>query len=107
MLEGTSGGCPRSRGTVAGCRATLEQADPAHAAYIDDVEVGQRVARHIRVALGVSDTAPAPARLAAAGAIVIIGPAPTPRQCLTARLAGPAGLQLALFSDLPLPRAKA
>ena len=31
-------------------RATLEITDPVHAAYIDRVEVGRRVAGHIRVA---------------------------------------------------------
>ena len=45
-------------------RATLELADPQHAAYIDEVEVGRRVARHIRVAFGVSDSVAATARLA-------------------------------------------
>ena len=84
-------------------RATLELADPGQAAYIDDVEAGQRVAGHIRVAFEVSDTAAATARLAAAGATIIAGPAPTPWQSLNARLEGPAGLQLTLFSDLPHP----
>ena len=82
-------------------RATLELADPQHAAYIDDVEVGQRVAGHIRVAFEVSDTPAAAATLAAAGAIVIAGPTQTPWQSLNARLEGPASLQLTLFSDLP------
>ncbi len=31
-------------------RATLELTDPPHAAYIDEVEVGRRVAGHVRVA---------------------------------------------------------
>jgi lactoylglutathione lyase len=87
-------------------RATLELADPAHAAYIDEVEVGQRVAGHIRVAFEVSDTVAATARLAAAGAAVVAGPVPTPWQSLNARLEGPAGLQLTLFSDLPSPHTK-
>ena len=82
-------------------RATLELADPPHAAYIDDVEVGHRAAGHIRIAFQVDDTAAATARLAAAGAIIIAGPTPTPWQSLNARLEGPAGLQLTLFSDLP------
>ena len=30
-------------------RATTELADPGHAAYIDDVEVGRRVAGHIEL----------------------------------------------------------
>ena len=82
-------------------RATLELADPPHAAYIDDVEVGQRVAGHIRVAFGVGDTATATATLADAGATVIADPTPTPWQSLNSRLQAPAGLQLTLFSDLP------
>ncbi len=95
---------PRGRVTIleAG-RATLELADPPQAAYIDDVEVGRRVAGHIRVAFEVSDTAAVAARLAAAGATVIAEPAPTPWQSLNARLEGPAGLQLTLFGELPHP----
>jgi lactoylglutathione lyase len=84
-------------------RATLELADPPQAAYIDDVEAGRRVAGHIRVAFEVSDTAAATARLAAAGAIVIAEPAPTPWQSLNARLEGAAGLQLTLFGEPPHP----
>jgi lactoylglutathione lyase len=82
-------------------RATLELADPPHAAYIDEVEVGRRVAGHIRVAFEVSDTATATSELEAAGAAVIAAPTPTPWESLNARLEGPAGLQLTLFSDLP------
>lgn len=82
-------------------RATLEIADPPHAAYIDDIEVGRRVAGHIRVAFEVSDTAAAAAELAAAAAAVIAEPVPTPWGSLNARLEGPAGLQLTLFSDPP------
>ena len=82
-------------------RATLELADPPHAAYIDDVEVGRRVAGHIRVAFRVGDTEAATTTLAAGGATVIASPKPTPWRSLNARLAGPAGLQLTLFSDLP------
>src|SRR5215470_19268606 len=81
-------------------RATLEIADPPHAAYIDEVEVGRRVAGHIRVAFEVSDTAAATATLAAAGAAIIADPTPTPWQSVNARLQGPAGLQLTLFGDL-------
>lgn len=39
--------------------------------------------------------------LEAAGAAVIAAPTPTPWESLNARLEGPAGLQLTLFSDLP------
>ena len=37
-------------------QATLELTDPIHAAYIDEVEVGRRVAGHIRVAFEVADS---------------------------------------------------
>jgi lactoylglutathione lyase len=86
-------------------RATLELADPPHAAYIDEVEVGRRVAGHIRVAFEVGNTAAATARLAAAGATVVAEPVPTPWQSLNARLEGPAGLQLTLFCDQQPPAA--
>ena len=83
-------------------RATLELADPQHAAYIDEVEVGRRVAGHIRVAFGVGDSVAATARLASAGAEVIAEPTETPWRSLNSRLQAPAGLQLTLFSDLPV-----
>jgi catechol 2,3-dioxygenase-like lactoylglutathione lyase family enzyme len=82
-------------------RATLELADPGQAEYIDEVEVGRRVAGHIRVAFEVGDTAAATARLAEAGAAVVAAPVATPWRSLNARLEGPAGLQLTLFSGLP------
>jgi predicted enzyme related to lactoylglutathione lyase len=81
-------------------RATLELTDPIHAAYIDKVEVGRRVAGHIRVAFQVDDTAEATARLSDAGAELIAPPVETPWRSLNARLAGPAGLQLTLFQEL-------
>ncbi|MGH3149760.1 MAG: VOC family protein [Streptosporangiaceae bacterium] len=80
-------------------RATLELADPAHAAYIDEVEVGRRVAGHIRVAFAVADSAATTGELAGAGATVIAEPTRTPWASLNARLEAPAGLQLTLFSD--------
>ncbi|HUG47599.1 MAG TPA: VOC family protein [Candidatus Limnocylindria bacterium] len=79
-------------------RATLELADPAHAAYIDLLEVGHRSAGHIRVALEVDDTHAATERLALAGATVIAQPVPTPWGSLNSRLSAPGGLQLTLFS---------
>jgi lactoylglutathione lyase len=81
-------------------RATLELADPPHAAYIDEVEVGRRVAGPIRVAFGVADCAAAAQTAADGGATVLAGPTRTPWNSLNARLEGPAGLQLTLFSDL-------
>jgi predicted enzyme related to lactoylglutathione lyase len=82
-------------------RATLEIADPSHAAYIDDVEVGRRVAGHIRVAFQVRDATSATSALAAGGARVIAEPTQTPWRSLNSRLDGPGDLQLTLFSDLP------
>jgi predicted enzyme related to lactoylglutathione lyase len=81
-------------------RATLEIADPAQAEFIDRVEVGRRVAGHIRIAFEVADTAEATATLAEAGATVIAEPVRTPWDSLNARLEGPAGLQLTLFQEL-------
>ena len=37
-------------------RATLELMDPGNAEYVDEVEVGRRVAGHIRVAFQVDDS---------------------------------------------------
>jgi predicted enzyme related to lactoylglutathione lyase len=81
-------------------RATIELADPPHAAYVDAVEVGERVAGHIRVALEVSDVVDATHRLEAAGALLIAPPTETPWRSRNARLDAPAGLQLTLFEEL-------
>ena len=80
--------------------ATLEIANPAQAAMIDDIEAGQRVSPHIRLAFEVGDARSATARLAAAGADVIGAPAVTPWRSLNSRLRAPAGIQLTLFEEL-------
>ncbi len=67
-------------------RATLELTDPNHAAFIDDVEVGRRVAGHVRVAFQVDDSAAVTERLAAAGAEVVAEPTRTPWNSLNSRL---------------------
>jgi predicted enzyme related to lactoylglutathione lyase len=82
-------------------RATLELTDPSHAAFIDKVEVGRRVAGHIRVAFEVEDSRKVTRELARAGASVIAEPTRTPWNSLNSRLEGPAGLQLTLFTELP------
>jgi catechol 2,3-dioxygenase-like lactoylglutathione lyase family enzyme len=82
-------------------RATLEIADPAQAEFIDRVEVGRRVAGHIRVAFEVADSAETARRLAANGATLIADATLTPWQDLNARLEAPGGLQLTLFSEAP------
>ncbi len=78
-------------------RATLELTDPAHADYIDDGEVGARVAGHIRIAFEVEDAADATLRLRRGGATLVAEPTLTPWGSLNARLEAPAGLQLTLF----------
>ena len=80
-------------------RATLELSDPAHAEYIDEVEVGSRVAGHIRIALEVDDAVATTRALADAGASVLAEPRPTPWGSLNSRLDAPAGLQLTLFQQ--------
>ncbi|MGI5376866.1 VOC family protein [Streptomyces sp. CA-251387] len=81
-------------------RATLELTDPNHAEFIDEVEVGRRVAGHIRVAFQVDDAATATARLAAAGAEVLAEPTRTPGNSLNSCLEAPGALQLTLFTEL-------
>jgi catechol 2,3-dioxygenase-like lactoylglutathione lyase family enzyme len=81
-------------------RATLELLDPTHAAFVDQVEVGRRVAGHIRLALEVDDSAAMTKRLAGAGATVVAPPTVTPWNSLNARLEAPADLQLTLFTEL-------
>ena len=81
-------------------QATLELTDSSHAAYIDEVEVGRRVAGHIRVAFEVDDAQATMTALAAAGAGVVAEPTRTPWNSLNARLDAPGGLQLTLFQEL-------
>jgi lactoylglutathione lyase len=81
-------------------RATLELLDATHAAFVDDVEVGRRVAGHIRLALEVDDSEGMTRTLADAGATVVAEPTRTPWNSLNARLEAPAGLQLTLFTEL-------
>ena len=81
-------------------RATLELGDPGHAAYVDEVEVGRRVAGHVRVAFQVPEARAATDRAVTGGAELIAAPIETPWRSLNARLNGPAGLQLTLFEEL-------
>jgi lactoylglutathione lyase len=81
-------------------RATLELANARQADYIDEVEVGRRVAGPIRVAFEVIDTDGMTRRLAAAGAEIIAEPTRTPWDSLNSRLSAPGGLQLTLFEEL-------
>jgi lactoylglutathione lyase len=81
-------------------RATLELSDVPHAEHIDRLEVGRRVAGHVRVAFKVPDADGATDRLVTAGATLIAAPVETPWQSLNSRLDAPAGLQLTLFQEL-------
>ncbi|MDT4922553.1 MAG: lactoylglutathione lyase [Pseudonocardiales bacterium] len=81
-------------------RATIEIADAAQADYIDEVEVGRRVAGPVRVAFEVTDAGGMTRRLAAAGAGIIAEPTRTPWDSLNSRLTAPGGLQLTLFEEL-------
>lgn len=81
-------------------RATLEIADPPHAEYIDEVEVGRRVAGHVRVAFQVDDADTVTDELAEAGAEVVAPPTLTPWKSRNSRLEAPAGLQITLFAEL-------
>jgi lactoylglutathione lyase len=83
-------------------RATLEIADPGQAEFIDEVEVGRRVAGKYRIALEVDDSNEVTRKLADAGATVIAEPTRTPWNSLNARLETPGGIQLTLFTELDL-----
>lgn len=79
-------------------RATMELAEPGHAAYVDEVEVGRRTAGPIRVAFAVADSTVATELAEQSGATVLAPPTTTPWGSSNSRLEGPAGLQLTLFS---------
>jgi lactoylglutathione lyase len=83
-------------------RATLEIADRGQAEFIDEVEVGRRVAGKYRIALQVDDSNATTRKLADAGATVIAEPTRTPWNSLNARLETPGGIQLTLFTELDL-----
>lgn len=84
--------------------ATLELANPAQVAFIDDVEVGRPVAHPypltVRVAFEVPDAADAASRLAAAGTEVVAPPVETPWRSLNARFEAPGGMQITVFEEL-------
>jgi catechol 2,3-dioxygenase-like lactoylglutathione lyase family enzyme len=79
-------------------RATLELNDESHAAEIDRVEVGRRVAGPIRLAFHVDDSEAVAGRLQQAGADVVGGPVTTPWNDRNVRLEAPDGTQLTLFT---------
>jgi predicted enzyme related to lactoylglutathione lyase len=81
-------------------RATLEITDPSHAAHIDDVEVGRRVAGQLRLAFEVADSPATTTKLVDAGAQLVAEPTRTPWRSLNARLDAAAGLHVTIFTEL-------
>ena len=81
-------------------RATLELLSPAQAELVDEVEVGERVAGRVRLALEVDDSVETARRLAAAGAEQLAEPVVTPWRHRNVRLRAPDGMQLTLFTAL-------
>ena len=98
MEELPSVSSPRGRVAILDSgRATLELADSAHAAYIDEVEVGERVAGNVRIALRVADVDEMSARVAALGHRRFAAATPTPFGSTNVRFDGPGEVQLTLF----------
>lgn len=84
--------------------ATLELANPAQVAYIDEVQVGRPAAHAyplaVRVAFEVPDAAEAVARLADRGAQIVAAPVETPWRSRNARFEAPGGMQVTVFEEL-------
>jgi lactoylglutathione lyase len=87
-----------SGAVLAAGRATLELLSKPQAELVDRIEVGERVAGPVRLALEVEDSAATAERLAAAGAELIGGPVVTPWSHRNVRLRAPDGMQLTLFT---------
>jgi lactoylglutathione lyase len=79
-------------------RATLELANEAHAAGVDQLEVGRRAAGPVRLAFAVDDSEAMAALLVAAGAEQLAAPVTVPWGERNVRLRAPDGMQLTLFS---------
>ncbi|MCU0493226.1 MAG: hypothetical protein MUD01_16695 [Chloroflexaceae bacterium] len=80
--------------------ATLELFDEAHAALVDQLEVGKRVSGPIRFALRVPDVDAAVANVIAHGATLVHASIVTPWGHKNARVQDPDGLQITLFEVL-------
>jgi guanine deaminase len=81
-------------------RATLELLSREQAEHVDRIEVGERVAGPIRVALEVEDSARVAEELVAAGAEALAAPVVTPWRHQNVRVRAPDGLQLTLYTVL-------
>ena len=89
-----------SGAVLAAGRATLELLSKPQAELVDRVEVGERVAGPVRLALEVADSAATAETLTGAGAELIGGPVVTPWSHRNVRLRAPDGMQLTLFTVL-------
>lgn len=78
-------------------RATLELFDEAHAASVDEIEVGKRSSGQIRFALQVPDLDAALKRALEYGAILEHEPVTTPWADYNVRIKSPDGMQITLF----------
>jgi lactoylglutathione lyase len=95
VLETWEGGAVLDAG-----RATLELLSAAEAERVDRIEVGERVAGRVRLAVEVDDSAAAAEALSAAGGELLGGPVVTPWSHRNARVRAPDGMQLTLFEPL-------
>lgn len=83
-------------------RASLELIDSAHAARIDDIEVGSRVAGPVRLAFNVGNAiTTAGDQLTQAGALPLSGVKQAPWSSVQ-RMQDPAGMQFTLFETSTL-----
>ncbi|MDQ1604330.1 MAG: hypothetical protein QOE01_2175 [Actinomycetota bacterium] len=79
--------------------ATLEVGDEAHAAAIDELEVGRRVSGGVRLAFEVKDARAVAAALLGAGATEVAPPVGTPWGSVNARLESPDGQQITIYHN--------
>jgi xanthine dehydrogenase accessory factor len=78
-------------------RAVIELADPDHAAYVDQVEVGRRVAGQMRLAFEVERVREVTEALVRDGATLVAAPTRTPWESLNARLDAADGVHFTVF----------
>jgi catechol 2,3-dioxygenase-like lactoylglutathione lyase family enzyme len=81
-------------------RATLELLSADQAELVDRVEVGERVAGPVRIALEVEDSVATADALVGAGAERLSEPVVTPWSHRNVRVRAPDGMQLTLFTVL-------
>jgi lactoylglutathione lyase len=79
-------------------KATLEIIDEVHATWVDKMEVGRRVSGPVRFAVKVSDIQSSLKSIVDAEIQILHEPVLTPWRDLNARIIGPDGMQVTLFS---------